>query len=176
MTEEYPHSKAELLDNLAQGWQTLNAFIQRYSDTQLTQIKDQGGWTAKDHLAHLIRWSAGILAFLDKKPRWEGMGIDRKTWDADFEAINAAMQAQDKDHPLADVLTGLRSMHDQVTAKITALPEADLFKSYTFFQPFEADDPTDQRPAVNWIAGNTYQHYAEHMPWIETLIAAQPSS
>ena len=177
MIDENPQSKAELLDNLAQGWQMLDAFIHRYSESQLTQIKDHVGWTAKDHLSHFTRWAQGIVAFLDKKPRWEGMGIDHHTWTThDFEVFNAALHEQDKNKPLADVLANLRSTHDQIIAKVIALPESDLFKPYHFFQPFEADDPDDQRPAVNWVVGNTYGHYTEHIPWIEALIAAQPSA
>lgn len=177
MTDTIPHTKTDLLNNLAEGWQTLDSFLHRYTEAQLTQIKDHVGWTAKDHLSHFVRWEKGIIAFLDKQPRWEGMGIDHQTWLAhEAETFNTILHEQDKDRPLAEVLANLRATHDQLVARVTALSEADLFKPYHFFQPFEEDDPTDQRPSVNWIVGNTYEHYNEHLPWIEALIAAQPSA
>ncbi|MBX3083033.1 MAG: ClbS/DfsB family four-helix bundle protein [Anaerolineae bacterium] len=174
MTDEYPHSKAELLENLKTGWQTLDTAIKQYNEAQLTQLKDHEGWTVKDHLSHFVAWASSIGAFLEKRPRWEGMGIDRATWDAHYEAVNAAVQKRDIDRPLADVLAELKAVHDQIVAKVTALPEEDLFKPYFYFQPFEPDDATDQRPAVIWIISNTYEHYAEHLPWIEAIVAAQP--
>jgi hypothetical protein len=174
--EEYPRTKAEFLDKLAQGWQMLDDAIKQYTDEQLTQPRDLGGWSAKDHLAHLIRWEAGMLALLNKHPRWEGMRISTEVWNAEFDEMNAVMQQEDKDIPLADVLAGLKQMHERFTAKVEETPEADLYKPYVFFQPFATHRADDTRPAIMWMIGNSYEHYAEHLPWIATLIGNQPSS
>ena len=29
---------------------------------------------------------------------------------------------------------------------------------------------SDDRPVLDWVAGNTYEHYAEHISWINQLI------
>jgi hypothetical protein len=40
-------------------------------------------------------------------------------------------------------------------------------------QPLPAEraaDANDNRPALDWVAGNTYDHYAEHIDWINQLV------
>lgn len=47
---------------------------------------------------------------------------------------------------------------------------ADLFRTYSYFQPDEPGEDSG-RPIIAWIIGNTYEHYDEHRAWIEELIA-----
>ncbi len=60
--------------------------------------------------------------------------------------------------------------HTQLAARISALADEDLSKPITHFQPDDPDDP-DERPVLRKIIGDTYEHYAEHLPWIEAIIA-----
>jgi hypothetical protein len=57
--------------------------------------------------------------------------------------------------------------HTRLVTIISALPDEDLSRPITFLQP---DDP-DERPVLRKIIGDTYEHYAEHLPWIEAIIA-----
>ena len=34
----------------------------------------------------------------------------------------------------------------------------------------------DDRPAVDWVAGNTWEHYAEHIAWINQLVRDSSAS
>ena len=52
---------------------------------------------------------------------------------------------------------------------IAALPDEDLSKPISFFQPDDPDEPEASRSSK--IIGDTYKHYAEHLPWIEAIIA-----
>jgi hypothetical protein len=48
------------------------------------------------------------------------------------------------------------------------LSDADLQKPYSHYQP---GDPDEKRPVIEWVAGNTYEHYEEHAGWIKELVA-----
>jgi hypothetical protein len=53
-------------------------------------------------------------------------------------------------------------------AALGKLDDADLEKPYSHYQP---GDPDEKRPVVGWVAGNTYEHYAEHTNWIRTTFS-----
>ena len=52
---------------------------------------------------------------------------------------------------------------------LAGLSDEDLFKTYSYYQPDEPGDDSGD-PILNWIMGNTYEHYAEHQAWIEALL------
>jgi hypothetical protein len=51
--------------------------------------------------------------------------------------------------------------------QIEALSDQDLQKPVSFFQT----DSTKTDPIIGWIVGNTFDHYAEHLPWIAAIVA-----
>jgi hypothetical protein len=53
---------------------------------------------------------------------------------------------------------------------LNRMSDADLQRPYNDYQPNDPRDPDDNRPALDWVAGNTWEHYAEHMEWINQLL------
>lgn len=149
-------------------WDRFNAYLDKLSETQATTPTDAAGWTAKDHVMHLVVWEDGMNALLDGQSRPEYMGIDRATWTSgDFDRINAIIQQRHRDVPWAEVRQRFRDVHRRLVAKIEALAEADLQRPYNSFQP----DSTATDPIINRLVGNTSHHFAEHQPWIETIVS-----
>jgi hypothetical protein len=35
---------------------------------------------------------------------------------------------------------------------------------------FQPGDPDEGRPVIGWVVGNTHEHYAEHIGWMNQLI------
>ena len=60
-----------------------------------------------------------------------------------------------------------RDSHAALMAGLGKLSDADLKQPYSHFQP---GDPDEKRPVIGWVAGNTYEHYAEHIGWINQLV------
>ena len=54
----------------------------------------------------------------------------------------------------------------RLVAVLGGLSDDDLQKPYSHYQP---TDPDERRPVVGWVAGNTYEHYAEHIDWIKAF-------
>jgi uncharacterized protein (TIGR03083 family) len=162
-----PITKAELFSNLQNGWQQLQQFIHNLTPDQMTQPSDEAGWTIKDHLIHLAVWEDGMNAMLARQPRYTIMGVSKEVWEAeDIDATNAIIQQNYHAVSLPEALKHLEEVHERLLATLTSLSEADLLKPYGYYQ---ADAADDQRPAIDRIIGNTYEHYAEHIPWMKAI-------
>ena len=150
-------SKAELLELTRRECAALEQAIGRLSDAQLTEPID-GSWSAKDILAHVAAWQQILLVFHiggrpfeqaapGIAPRYETNGVD---------TINAALYQRDRERPLAEVLDTFRRSHQQIMATIEGMSEAELF------QPYTPPGRTSGGQLIDWIAGDTYEHYLEH--------------
>ncbi len=164
-----PTTKAELLARMARGRADFEAIIANLSDAQLS-APDKDGWAIKDHLVHLAVWELGIAAMLRRQPRYRAMGIEQtEPRGGNFDEPNEKIFQQHHNRALPEVLEYFRMVHLDLIAAINALSDADLQKTYSYYQP---DDPGDDsgEPIVRWIVGNSYGHYAEHAEWIRAML------
>ena len=160
-------TKTELLRRIEESWDTLQLAIAALGEAQLTGPRSADGWTVKDNLAHLAAWERSALAIVRGQPRYAALGVDAATYaQADFEKINALIQAAHRDQPAAEVLAGLRATHQELLAALEPLTDADLARPDTDFLPGERGFPLDDR-----IVSNTYEHYEEHLGWFRALLA-----
>jgi len=159
---------ANLLARLENGWNDLHTYLKTLNETQMTIPTNAAGGTVKDHLMHLAVWEDGIHAVLTGDNRRERMGVDSETWKSDgFEQINAHIQQQHKDKPLSEVMTTFADIHQRMIDKIQTLSDADLMLPYNYYQPRS----TQTAPMIGHIAGNTFGHYEEHLPWMQAIVA-----
>ena len=86
----------------------------------------------------------------------------------EIDTINEAIRKLHESDTAEEALGYFRESHLQLTAALGKLSDADLQKPYSHYQP---SDPSQMRPVVDWVAGNTYEHYAEHIGWINQLIS-----
>jgi hypothetical protein len=163
-----PRTVAELLARIEAGWTALNDLVGRLDEAQLT-APGADGWSIVDHLAHLAAWERSVIGLLRGQPRHAAMGIDRDTYERGFDAANAAIQARSAGRSLADVRAEVAATHQEVLALLAGLTDADLVRTYSSFQPNEPGEDSGA-PVLNWIAGNTYDHYREHLDWIGRLV------
>lgn len=161
-------TRDELLKNLNDGFHELMAYLDTLSEADFLTNTDAAGWTVKDHVMHLAVWEDGVWALLNGQSRHEQMGIEDEAWQrGDYDEMNAIIQRQHRDKPLGDVLQALRDAHRRMVAKIESLTGDDLQRAYHHYQPGSGRT----EPVVGWIIGNTYEHYAEHRPWIEAIVS-----
>jgi hypothetical protein len=83
--------------------------------------------------------------------------------DEGVDAINAVVWEQRRGEAPAEALARLRETHGRLVARLEALSDEDFSRPYSYFQPDAADE---QRPVIEWIAGNTWEHYEEHLDWL----------
>src|SRR5262249_57929067 len=104
--ETQPQTTEELLARIADGWAALNQRIASLTPAQLTAPGPDGGWSVKDHLAHLATWEGMLIALLEGKPIHTAFGISRAQYDAleSTDALNAIIAGQNSGKSLGDVL------------------------------------------------------------------------
>ncbi len=168
--------KADLLARIQQSRLALEATLDRLSEAQLTTPGPDGGWSVKDHLAHITAWEQGIVALLHGRRRWAAMGLDEAAIrGADEDAINAMLYEQAKDRPLDEALAAFHDSYRQMLVTVDGLTDADLFRTYTHYAPDEPGEDSGD-PIIGWIIGNTYEHYDDHHRWIAALLERSPSA
>jgi hypothetical protein len=162
--EWIPGSKNELMSAIKREWNLLMDVVAKLDGTKMT-TPDEGGWSAKDNLAHLSEWMNSLMGYhMDQRPASEVMRIPEEAatgWDMDV--INPILFERNKDRSTEDVLEELKQTYETLIAKLEATPFEDLLK------PRHANDP-EKRPLLMWVLGDTSDHFAEHRAVIQKML------
>jgi hypothetical protein len=166
MNEEYPKTKAELFAKIEDEWVALMELVAKLTAPQMS-TPDAGGWSPKDNLAHLTEWMNILLGYhMDKRPAHEVIGVAPEIVEGwDFDKINAILVERNKNRSIEDVLSEMKTVYARVMDRLNAT----LFE--TLLQPRHPDDPQSS-PLLASVAGDTYEHFAEHREAIEKAIKA----
>lgn len=143
-------TRSELLDRVQRSWDAFHATVDGLDDRQLGTTGPDG-WTVKDHLVHVERWEAYMVAELEGRSGRPELGVAESEERPETDAINEALRARHAGVPAADARRGLEDTHARMVALLGTLDEADL------------------RRQLPRIAGNTHEHFDEHDGWIRSL-------
>ena len=156
-----------VVEPIERSWKELDTLVESLGPVGLT-ISGAGGWAVKDHLVHIAAWEHSLLALLEGADRRTAMGVGREAEDTD--SINAAVWSLHRSKTPEQALAYFRETHSLLMKLLATMSDPDLQLSYNHFQPNDPRDPKDDRPVADWVAGNTYEHYAEHTDWINQLV------
>jgi len=152
---------AELLSDIEREWKALLGSVNRLSPQQMT-TPDAGGWSPKDNLAHLAAWMRALMDYhMDGRPIEEVLDLPRNTgkeWDDD--AVNAVVFRRNRDRSSEDVLKELNRVYMELNAKLRSRPFEELLKP---------GQPQGKR-LLDYVLGNTTEHFAEHRATIEKAL------
>ncbi len=156
-----PQSKSELLNDIENEWSRLMATVEKLNPDQMVK-PDAGGWSPKDNLAHLTEWMKILIGYyMDNRPAAEVCGIPQEdVQDWDFEHMNKIFYERNKNRSIDDVVDEMKLVYSEVVGRLESTPFEDLMK------PRFPDGP-DKQPLLNWVLGNTSEHFAEHRENIE---------
>jgi hypothetical protein len=161
----FPKNRDELLQRIKDDREQLQRVISALTVEQASEMDLGNGWTVKDHLAHVSAWEGRVLATLNNLPAYEGLGIDRLTYESGtLDDWNEAVYNRQKLRPMEAVLEDYQSRFGALTVALLVLSEADLRRR------FDPDNPRSG-PLLAHIAGNTFEHYAEHSEWLTRDLA-----
>jgi hypothetical protein len=154
-------TKDELMLKIREEWDALMAVVSRLSPEQMV-MPDEGGWSPKDNLAHLSEWIKILMGYhMDGRPAEEVAGLTPEIaarWD--MEEINPILLQRNRERPAAEVLDELKRVYAELTARLERMSDEDLMK------PRREDDPK-KSPLINWILGDSADHFEEHRVVIE---------
>ena len=162
-----PNSVVEPIEG---SWSELNRLVDSLGPTGLT-LSGADGWAVKDHLVHIAAWEHSLLALLQGADRKSAMGVGPEADETD--SINAAVWSLHHAKTPEQALEYFRKTHVLLMKLLGTMSDADLQLPYKHYQPNDPRDPHDNRPVADWVAGNTYDHYAEHIAWINQLIESR---
>ncbi|HRE48519.1 MAG TPA: DinB family protein [Aggregatilineales bacterium] len=168
--------KATAQANLKVGRARLWAFIDALPPAAFTAKHDPAGWRIQDHLIHLALWEKSFVAMLRREPRFPAMGIDEE-WLKSLgnppntdDLINDVLFKAHRDKTTAEVLATLRAEQAALDAALDALSDEELQRDFDYFQPHLAPSGASSKPTILRISGYTYEHYDEHIPWMQALL------
>jgi uncharacterized damage-inducible protein DinB len=154
------------MSRIEAGWKRLGELVNQVEDAAGLNKVGADGWTVKDHLAHVAAWEHSLLALLEGRDRSGAMGLNEPL--EEIDSVNEAIRKLHSTDTADETLGYFRDSHAQLVAALGKLSDADLEKPYSHYQP---SDPEEKRPVGGWVAGNTYEHYAEHIDWINHLLS-----
>lgn len=162
-----PTMKSDLLYRIADGYAAWAATINASPPRELTLPDLHGGWSIKDEVAHVTFWEARVLAILhaaltgEDPPHRPGADSAEK-----IEALNAEVFAASQQRELDAVLADMECTHAAFVRAVEELPDDALFDPHRF--PW-----ANGKPMMAIIAGDTYEHYPEHIRNIQRWCAVR---
>lgn|SRR5574341_198226 len=155
-------NRTELVTRMKQARQAFEAALSGIPDEAMTQPALPNGWSVKDVLGHVGWWARRVAdgyptlaRGANPDPELEGMSTDQ---------INARVHEQFRDRPLDKVRPYEVAAFRDLLAVAEQAPEDDLFNPYRF-------TATGGNTFADWIAANSYEHYADHVAELEALAA-----
>ncbi len=134
------------------------------SDEDLERpIDGTHGWTGRDLMAHIGVWMdwwlrvARELAVNPQSAAWDELDRINKQWAAEGDTLNEQYQAEWAALPLSEVRKRFGAIPGELRGYLTVVPETRWLKDSARLQS---------------LLGNTTEHYAEHLPELEVILAA----
>ncbi len=163
MTEQV--DKTSILNEMSTSYAALEEILAPLDKTQYFTEGVIPGWSIKDMLAHIASWHHRLLAWLDAAVRNQEPTLSGLDSVEEMDALNAQFYQENISRPLDEVLTDLRTTRQQIMDIVQAMPEEDLMSPHRF--AWSKGEPLWQA-----IAGDTYEHYREHIAQIQEWLAS----
>lgn len=133
---------------------------------ELAAPRPDGGWAIKDHLVHIAAWEHWLLALFEGRDKLEAMGA--KGAGKTVDEINDVIWERHKGDSVEQALGYFNEAHDQLMAVLGTQTTEDFARPYrTFFEGSEGS--SNEQPVLVAVAGNTYDHYDEHIGWLKQM-------
>lgn len=168
---DYP-LKQGLMEQIGTSRKELEAYLASLTSVQF-ELAPEGVWNVKDNLAHLIAWEQSIVGLLHGEPRHQRLGVSEALYlTHDLDAINHEIYLQHRDQPLDTVFSEFHASHREIMRLLSSLGDDDLRRTYSSYLPNEPGEDSGA-PIIEWIIGDTSEHYAEHLQMIRDLFNDQ---
>ncbi len=137
-------------------WETLLAEV---GEARMTQPGAAGEWSVKDIIAHVAWGEREMVGVLQARAL---VGSD--LWNLSTDERNAVVFEQNRHRSLQDVLTEEEQLYAELLSGLEAISDEDLNNPQRF---------RDMPPTwIPWqiLSGNSFGHYAEHIPSIRAWL------
>jgi hypothetical protein len=158
-------NKAGVLDAMRTGYAALEKTLAPLDEPQMTTPGVNEAWSIKDIIAHITAWQYALLDRLHAAAR----GVTPTSYgseltDEDIDKLNEQFYQQSKSRPLAAVLADFRTTYAQIEQAVQSMSEEDLTGPQRFAWAKGV-------PLWRYVAGDTYEHYLEHITSIQQWLS-----
>jgi len=160
-----PIDKTSILKEMRTNYVALEEILAHLDKTQYFTEGVIPGWSIKDILAHIASWHHRLLMWLDAAVRNEEPTISGPDNVEEMDALNTQFYQENKSRPLDEILTDFRTTHQHIMDIVQAMPEEDLISPNRFAW-------SQGKPLWHLIAGDTFEHYQEHLAQIQEWLAS----
>jgi hypothetical protein len=162
-------SKEALLSKIHESYSRLIDFLVGLDSAQLLESMEEGGWTIKDILAHVTAWEDVLIRFyIQGEPIHRMLEIeDAQYWVMSEDEQNERLYQRTRDWTANKVLEHARETHEALMRILEDLAEDRL----RLPPPHLKGEPQSTRPLFDFIVGNTYDHYEEHLATVRQIAA-----
>jgi hypothetical protein len=140
--------RADRAEREAHVWGEFERALERIPRARWAEPELLADWSVKEMLWHVAGWLDQCAGHIRKMR--EGAFVDYEETDEEIDEQNAAFAVQARAMRSEDIWKGLVAARELVRSRWHELPEI-----------------TDI--AVEWFAGETYLHYNEHLPDLESV-------
>jgi len=155
-------NKVALLEKMNCGFAAFQTLLAVLGEAQMTTVEVNGSWSIKDVLTHLTAWQRAMVDRLQAAVRNEKPALMDLT-DEEIDRLNEQFYQEGKSRPLAEVLTDFRTTYLQIVEIVQVLPWEDLADAHRFAW-------LNGTPLWRYVAGDTYEHYQEHIEPIQEFL------
>jgi hypothetical protein len=163
----------EIRDKIESVWQDLVALASQV-DADAFTAPAEDGWSIKDHLVHVGAWEHWLLALFQGTDKLSAMGAGGAARDVD--QVNAIVWQRHRDDSSDEAWRYFRGAHAQLMEELGTKTTEDFEHPYSTFFDGQASAEAARQPVLVAVAANTYDHYAEHVGWINERLAKKERS
>ena len=156
--------KTRILDEMRAKYAALEEILTPLDETLMATAGVNGDWSIKDIMAHITSWHHRLLVWLRAASRNEEPAISGPDSDEEMDRLNEQFYEENKSRSLDDVLADFRTTYLQILDMVQTLDNEDLTNPHKFAW-------TKGNPLWYLVAGDTYEHYLEHLQQIKVWLA-----
>ncbi|HYX51075.1 MAG TPA: ClbS/DfsB family four-helix bundle protein [Ktedonobacteraceae bacterium] len=162
MTEQV--DKTSILKEMSTSYAALEDILSSLDKTHYVTEGVIPGWSIKDVIAHISSWHHRLYLLLDAALHNQEPAISGPDNIEELDALNAQFYLENKSLTLDEVLADFRNTYQHIMSIVQAIPEADLIDPQRFAW-------AKGEPLWKAIAGDTYEHYQEHILQIQQWLS-----
>ncbi|HEY2916911.1 MAG TPA: DinB family protein [Candidatus Limnocylindrales bacterium] len=140
----------EMLERLDDGWSAFSAAVHRLPAERLEGRLGENAWTRKQMLAHIAMWHDLTI---DRLAEQADTGKPAAS-EEDEDGVNARAARNAVGRTTGEVILALDESFRRLRREIARLSNEQL--------------AADESWAASVIAANTWRHYSEHLPDLDT--------
>lgn len=158
-----PITRAAVITLIRAEHEQIEAILAQMSPQQIEQPGVDGDWSVRDLLAHITDWEQYLVQRIGAAKRGDPPPRRELPDQAAMDRINEQTRQASRDRSLAEIRAAFDQSIIDVFTLLDTLDDADLLPESRVSRALGG-------PVLQYIAGETWEHYGEHRPALEAWL------